>query len=191
MTRNKRLTWSNILMTAASLVFVVVAYLVHVNATDRLEDLAVGQQQIHELFLKHITKSENSAAIHVDREGSVIWLNEKAERLFGLRLGDDIEKIMLPHQRAVHRENFEKAMKLHDAGNRALSDIYCKAYVADGDIVPVHVETWSVPDGAMAYIRVLVDVDPDDGAMISYLADRFSFYKDQIERRGAVSYGAE
>ena len=111
---------------------------------DQAEQNAIRQ-------LRFLAKAVEISAVEVDRRGIVTWCNSVAVKRFGVKVGQDVESIMPAEGADRHRSQFAIAMERNSGGVQSLASINCVAISPDGPI-PVHVETWTTPEGAMAFI---------------------------------------
>ena len=108
--------------------------------------------QVYQVLQLAISRTD-SCAVETDRNGTVLWMNSKAEDTLRLCVGKDVTTCMTTEGAKAHEIGFARAMRYARSDGKPLSTIpECTAITNDGREIIVSIETWRTPNGAMAFV---------------------------------------
>ena len=113
-----------------------------------------GDGHLYDLVLRAIAFGKDDMAIQIDLSGSVTYCNANATERLGIRPGENYSKIIPMDRRDYHTRNALITIQKHET-NRYRTSVDGHVIDVDGNMVPVHVEMWTVPDGAMAFLSFI------------------------------------
>ncbi len=160
MTRNSSIGMLDLARLAMSMSVIAIVFVVSAGAERRATERDEAardhiERQIAQVYqvLQLVIARTESCAVEIDRNGTVLWMNQKAHATLRLTVGKDVTSCMTAEGAKAHQVGFQKAMRYARSDGKPLATIpACMAITDTGEEIVVSVETWRTPKGAMAFV---------------------------------------
>lgn len=124
------------------------------------ESIKLQIDQVYKVLQLAISRTE-SCAVETDDQGNVLWMNHLAAVTLNLKLGENVTSCMPESGRSRHETAFQASMQ-QATGTQAktgsikshhpLLKLQCVALSKDLKELPMSIEAWRTPNGAMAFL---------------------------------------
>ncbi len=127
------------------------------------ESIKTQIDQVYKVLQLAISRTE-SCAVETDDQGNVLWMNHLAAVTLNLRLGENVTSCMPESGRSKHETAFQSSMRQADGtqpqqgsikSHHPLLKVQCVALGKDLRELPMSIEAWRTPNGAMVFLTPL------------------------------------
>lgn len=126
------------------------------NEAENRKRLEESDDHQYRLILQALEANKQRCGVHVDVDGVIVWANANFQRQIGLAEGDNLSDCVPIQYQKDHHDKMLEAIKQHRAGGERSFVSACRHVImADGKISLCQVESWTVTNGAMAFMEVL------------------------------------